>query len=81
MNSLNTNLTSFSDYLNYYTTTIIIIILRGLYELAHFWVIFFMQATVFALISTMLIQFLYTLYLIKRITTFLHKLRNKNKFD
>ena len=76
--TLNSNLTTFNDYLYYYTNVILSTILRGLYELAHFWVIFFMQATVFALISTMLIQFLYTLYVIKQLIVFFNKLRNKN---
>ena len=73
--NLNSNLNNFSDYLYYYTSIILIIILRGLYELAHFWVIFFMQSTVFALIITMLIQFLYTMYLVKNLIIFFNKFR------
>ena len=73
--NLNSNLNNFSDYLYYYTSMILIIILRGLYELAHFWVIFFMQSTVFALIITMLIQFLYTMYLVKNLIIFFNKFR------
>jgi len=69
------NLYTFTDYLDFSLTYFITYFAQWLYEVAHFWIIFFMQSTVFALIITLLVQFLYTLYLIKHMQMFFKNIR------
>lgn len=53
-------------------------LLRVLYEVGHFWLLFFIQTTAFSMIIILLVQFLYVCYLIDKLEAYFKK-NTKNK--
>jgi len=64
------NLVTFLDYLSFGSTYIWFVLFRLLYEVGHFWILFFIQTNAFSMILVMLVQFLYVCYLIERLESF-----------
>lgn len=76
-NNANIELITLIDYLYFYSEKFFFFFGYVLYELSHFWVLFFMQNSAFTGIITILMQFLYTCYLIKKVELYFNILRKK----
>ncbi len=79
-NSNYTNPTNFSEFTVYYFIKLFSTFFYMMYEISHFWLLFFIQSTAFSLILVILIQFLYIVYLIYKVEEYFRlKINKKNK--
>lgn len=78
-NSNYTNPTNFSEFTVYYFIKLFSTFFYMMYEISHFWLLFFIQSTAFSLILVILIQFLYIVYLIYKVEEYFRLKKNKKK--
>lgn len=76
-NSNYTNPTNFSEFTVYYFIKLFSTFFYMMYEISHFWLLFFIQSTAFSLILVILIQFLYIVYLIYKVEEYFRLKKNK----